>query len=247
MDVHRLDRTAQFDSRQSRIHCCQQCLPLCEPLTAHVFLRLQFTHTEVFVARVFCDEKRIVRTAEKSRVLAGRLRRSVVQHEGKLHAGWQVGRRRPVLGDDRAEIGIVVLLRVRLAGNRFGLADFAPHQRAVHRRVVAQHLVVHRPHDAQLLHVPGDVRQMFADRHSDNRRRNRRKLSPDIHRLPRLHVERVDMTHAAGLKQHQTRFDSRCANFRRCPRGVKLSQPGQRQRDTADAEHVPPGETPSGS
>ena len=74
-------------------------------------------------------------------------------------------------------------------------------------RIVEIRLVVHAPHDRDLVHHPGQPRQVLADLHAGYRGGDRGKLAANIGRGRRLHVERVEMARAAVPKEENAGAD----------------------------------------
>ena len=82
-----------------------------------------------------------------------------------------------------------------------GTQRLAARQRVVGAGIVVDDLVVHRPHERDVMHLPRQQRQMFANLRPRNAGRNRLKVAANLGRRCRLHIPQVLMSRTALKKE----------------------------------------------
>ena len=183
-----------------------------EPLERDLAGQLKLAELKIGSAGIGIHLERVVRRAEKSGDLAGKLD-DVVHHvrqgdeRGQALDLWQAR------AEDRAEArGIIAVVAQQL---QVALERVAPAKRRERRGVVVGHRVVHAAKDRQPIHDPGRVRHVLADSEPRHARRNRPEKTTNFPRRVGLHVPRIKMAWAAIVEDQDARLNTWVCGCRR--------------------------------
>ena len=154
--------------------------------------------------RIDVDEERIVRGPEEAGPLT-RDRMDIAEHMRQRRKGHLTDRSR-IEGRNDASMGGIELPRRHEQLSIRALEG--PASEGMDRsRIVEIRLVVHAPHERDLVHHPGQPREVLADLHAGHRGGDRGKLAADVGRRRRLHVEGIEMTRTAVPEEEDAGAD----------------------------------------
>ncbi len=170
----------------------------------------------------------------------------LVQRIAQDHVGRDRARPAPVQpADDRAGAGPLGARDARVAEPpRPGPAAGQSHRPG---DAVVGLVVVHRPHQRELVGASGQVRQQLADPQPGDPGRDRHERPPILDRGVRFHIKRVELARRPPEPEQDDRSGLAAGRAGRGAEGQVIGERQPQRADRPDAQERPPGNPPAGS
>ncbi len=189
------------------IEAIEQVASRSQPPRGHPFAHAQRLHTEIIRVGIALDLPRIVFGSQKAGVLAGPCQRAFDVIVRQRHARGDPVVARPHEIERGGKIGEVATgfdaVQIRTAARQWCRAAG---QRHVGRQQVIVFAMGERPQDRPTIGLLRQAGQVFAESHTRDLRRDRRKLAADFRRRVRLGIDRIELAGTAAKHDQQDRL-----------------------------------------